>query len=87
MTANTLCNGYFLRQVDGNNYETLTAAQARPADFILTMTAATSGYFTSSDIQTLPTGNFKVALTNNSNVAFSASGSVLTITPKTRQWN
>jgi len=86
MTANSLWQGYFLRQVDGTTYETQAAALVRAPDFLLQMTAATSGMFTANDVQNLPAENFKVALTNSSGVSTSSSGSVLTITPKTRQF-
>ena len=90
-TANTAVSLWFLRNLDGTNYETTTATASavppipRAPDCVLPLDAVTTAQIITVRVP-IPPGTFQVLLKNDgSGQAFPASGSTLKIKPLTLQ--
>jgi hypothetical protein len=85
-TANTGVSIWWLRAVDGTNYEDGTAAPVRQPDVIIGVGAVTTAQRLVRPGVRLPPGSFKALILNNgTGQAFAASGNTLKILPYTFQ--
>lgn len=85
-TANTPIYVWFLREIDGTNFEdgSSTVTPTRPPDAIFTVRAVTTAQRMTQPVYDIPPGNIRTLVRNNgTGQAFASSGNVLTIRPKT----
>lgn len=84
-TANTIVKVWFIRAIDGTNYENVSAEPKRFPDVFFTLDAVVAQRITK--VCKLPPGSFKVLLKNDTiGQAYASSGNTLKIKPFTNQF-
>ena len=87
-TANTPVYVWFLREIDGTNFEDGSASvtPTRPPDAIFTVRAVTTAQRMVQPVYDIPPGNIRTLARNaGTGQAFASSGNILTLRPKTYQ--
>lgn len=88
MTAGTAAYIWFLQQIDGTNFEDGSASiiPARKADLVVPVRAiAVAGRAGAPTLAMLPPGTWKPLVSQNTGVAWAASGNTLKVEPVTSQ--
>lgn len=87
-TANTPVYVWFLREIDGTNFEDGSASvtPTRPPDAIFTVRAVTTAQRITQPVYDIPPGNIRTLARNSgTGQSFASSGNILTLRPKTYQ--